>query len=256
MLAGRRERGKTPVTPVTPVIAEHPPRFEGRVVVDARYAGDFEEAMFEPAYWQDRDAVVGTAGGRGKVLFVTAGDEQWVLRHYHRGGLMTSALGDLYLWTGARNTRATREFALLAELHAEGLPVPRPVAARHQRERFFYRGDLITARIETARSLASIAEREVPPAETWRAIGACIRRFHDAGVFHADLNAHNIVIDAAGSIYLVDFDRGRRLPSGPWKRANLRRLNRSLNKIGMSLTVPDFEKNQWQALNDGYAAGA
>lgn len=253
MLAGVSEQGKVPQTAIE---SQRPARFDGRVVLDARYAADFDEAMFEPFYWQDRDAVIGTAGGRGRVLYVRAGDEQWVLRHYHRGGMMTPALGDLYLWTGARNTRAMREFSLLAELYGEGLPVPRPVAARYRREGLFYRGDLITARIPDARSLAAIVEREMPPDSTWRAIGACIRRFHDAGVFHADLNAHNIVIDGGGAIFLVDFDRGRRRRGGPWRSANLRRLNRSLNKIGVSLAVPDFEQKQWRALNEGYAAAA
>lgn len=233
-----------------------PARFDGRIVVDARHAQQFEESMFDPSYWQDQGAVIDTAGGRGRVLFVAAGDEQWVLRHYHRGGMMTPALGDLYLWTGAARTRSMREFALLAALHDEGLPVPRPVAARYWREGIFYRADLITVRIPAARSLAAIAARAVPPDPVWRAIGACVRRFHDAGVFHADLNAHNIVVDAEANIFLVDFDRGRRLPGGPWKRANLRRLNRSLHKIGVSLAEPDFERRQWRALTEGYSSAA
>ena len=45
---------------------------------------------------------------------------------------------------------------------------------------------------------------------TWIAIGRCLRRFHDLGVCHADLNAHNILIgQAQGSIGLP---AGSRLP--------------------------------------------
>ena len=64
-------------------------------------------------------------------------------------------------------------------------------------------------------------------------MGQCIARFHRAGVFHADLNAHNVQIDAANRIFLLDFDRGRirgrRAAAGG--EANLARLHRSLTKI-------------------------
>lgn len=229
-----------------------PVRYDGRVIVDARHAQAFDEAMFDPLYWQRLEAVTDTAGGRGRVLFVAAGEEQWVLRHYHRGGMMTPALGDLYLWTGAARTRSMSEFRLLAALHDEGFPVPRPVAARYNREGIFYRADLITVCIPEARSLAAIATRAMPEEPLWRAIGACIKRFHDAGVFHADLNAHNIVLDARQDVFLVDFDRGRKRQGEAWKRSNLRRLNRSLHKIGLSLTEPEFEQRQWRALTEGY----
>jgi 3-deoxy-D-manno-octulosonic acid kinase len=34
----------------------------------------------------------------------------------------------------------------------------------------------------------------------WRATGACIRRFHEEGVVHADLNARNILIRDSGQL--------------------------------------------------------
>ncbi|MBT8144580.1 MAG: 3-deoxy-D-manno-octulosonic acid kinase, partial [Gammaproteobacteria bacterium] len=126
----------------------------GHLIVASRYAEDFAEGMFEPRYWENANAVTGTAGGRGMVLFVDSGHEQWVLRHYRRGGLMTPVMDDRYFWSGLQNTRAVREFRLLHDLHERGLPVPRPVAARVCRDGLFYRADLLTVRIADARSLA------------------------------------------------------------------------------------------------------
>src|SRR6185312_24099 len=59
-----------------------------------------------------------------------------------------------------------------------------------------------------------------------------VGRFHRAGIWHADLNAHNVLVSPAG-LHLIDFDRGRqRAPAAGWRLANLRRLRRSLLKLG------------------------
>ncbi len=236
------------------IVGQQPKRFGGRVIVDARYAPHFDESMFEPEYWHQQQAVVGSAGGRGQVLFVDNGTEQWVLRHYHRGGLVSKPLQDRYLWTGSEQTRSLAEWRLLAELHDEGLPVPRPLAARFVRHGVYYRADLLTERIPHARALSEIVAERLPAPDEWRAIGRCIRRLHDAGVYHADLNAHNVLLgEEEGQIYVVDFDRGARRRPGGWQRRNLKRLNRSLHKIGLSLSTPEFEEIQWPALLAGYA---
>ena len=81
----------------------------------------------------------------------------------------------------------------------------------------------------------------------WREIGVCIRRFHASGVWHADLNAHNILMDRVGGIWLIDFDRGERRKHGAWGQGNLARLQRSLRKLGYD------DAQTWQALLQGYA---
>jgi 3-deoxy-D-manno-octulosonic acid kinase len=80
-----------------------------------------------------------------------------------------------------------------------------------------------------------------------------VRRFHDAGVWHADLTAHNLQINAAGEIFLLDFDRGRRRDAGAgWRQGNLARLRRSLDKISSAGQV-HFDDAGWRALQAGYA---
>ncbi|MGH7487911.1 MAG: lipopolysaccharide kinase InaA family protein, partial [bacterium] len=84
----------------------------------------------------------------------------------------------------------------------------------------------------------------------WHAIGACIRRFHDAGIYHADLNAHNIMLDNKDAVYLLDFDRGeRRTPVILWQQANLARLSRSLRKF---ITADVIDNGVWNEFLDGY----
>lgn len=213
-----------------------------------------EPALFEPAAWRRRGQLLGSARGRGETVFVGDGGYEYVLRHYRRGGLPGRLVRDSYLWTGLENTRAWREWRLTAELYERGLPVPRPVAARVERNGLLYRADLITLRIPQARSLAQgLAEMPLPE-ERWQVIGACIRRFHDAGLDHADLNAHNILLTADG-VYLIDFDRGRLCSPGHWQHRNLARLLRSLRKLyNESLNIA-FSDTDWQALLAGYGLG-
>jgi RIO-like serine/threonine protein kinase len=71
-------------------------------------------------------------------------------------------------------------------------------------------------------------------------------------VDHADLNAHNVLIDGAGTIGIIDFDRGAVRRDGRWKRGNLERLRRSLHKIAVALPPHRFNVAMWTALIAGY----
>lgn len=224
---------------------------KSHILYDADLPIHAEPALFEPAAWRRRGQLLGSAQGRGETAFVGDGSYEYVLRHYRRGGLPGRLVRDSYLWTGLENTRAWREWRLTAELYQRGLPVPRPVAARVERNGLFYRADLITLRIPAARSLAQALAQGALPAERWQAIGACIRRFHDAGVHHADLNAHNILLTADG-VYLIDFDRGRLRAAGYWRQGNLARLFRSLRKLYNESLDIAFGDADWQALLAGY----
>ena len=168
-----------------------------------------------------------------------------MLRRYRRGGLIRHLTRERYLSRGAERSRPMREFALLLELEALGLPAPRAFAARVERRGPFETGALVTHRLPgrtLAESLADGVSAEVP----WADIGRCIARFHRAGALHADLNAHNVMVAEAGdapAVSLIDFDRGRRL-DGPVPearaRANVERLARSIDKLAAARgRVPD-----------------
>jgi 3-deoxy-D-manno-octulosonic acid kinase len=224
----------------------------GAILYDPARAGKPEEGLFDAYYWEDRKRVVARAQGRGGVLFIRDEHRYWVLRHYRRGGLVGKLIRDAYLWTGLQRTRAFREWHLLHTLHAQGLPVPAPVAARVKRTGLIYRADLITEALPAVRTLAdSITGAELLES-VWQRVGGTIARFHDAGVHHADLNAHNILLGESGTIYVLDFDRGRIRTRGTRESAVVERLKRSLLKIRRQRTNVHFSDRDWAALMRGY----
>jgi len=221
------------------------------MLYDASRCGQPDPQIFERGAWRARGGLEEAQGGRGTVAFVHDAGRRWVLRHYRRGGLVARLLGDAYLWTGADRTRAFREWRLLRELHARGLPVPVPVAARYDRSGIFYRADLITEELPTRLTLARALAAAPLDAATWRRIGRCVGRLHAHGVQHADLNAHNLLLGTDGAVYVLDFDRGRIRPRGQWEQAVLERLHRSLRKVTAGLPPDRFDAAAWQELLAG-----
>jgi 3-deoxy-D-manno-octulosonic acid kinase len=220
------------------------------------------EALFEPEFWAANGAIGAASSGRGSAWFIESDAGHWVLRHYRRGGFAAQLADDRYLYLGEARVRSFAEFRLLARLSERGLPVPKPLAARYVRRGPTYRCDLIMQRIPNARPLSNHLETTTLSEAAWRAVGATIGRFHRDAVDHADLNAHNILIDAAGSVSLIDFDRGRLRPSNEradaarpaWAHRNIARLRRSLEKISASLPSERFSAAAWAAVLAGYAS--
>jgi len=225
----------------------------GAILWDAAASPQVEEDWFAPDYWRERNALRVQAGGRGGVAIIESPRGDCVLRHYRRGGLVKALMGDRYVWTGANRTRPFMEFRLLAEIARLGLPGPLPVAARYRRHGLFYRADLITRRIADAQTLADCLAMGRLDGELAGNVGAVIGRFHRAGIWHADLNAHNVLVSPHG-LHLIDFDRGQqRKPAGAWQRANLQRLRRSLLKLGAAGEgEAAFESRTWQPLLHRY----
>ncbi|MBS0375536.1 MAG: 3-deoxy-D-manno-octulosonic acid kinase [Proteobacteria bacterium] len=217
--------------------------------IDHPCAGDFDAAALQRA-----GRVVATATGRGSAWFLdaTRTGAPVVLRHYRRGGFAARLASDRYLWLGEQATRAFRELRLLAALEEQGLPAARPVAAQYRRQGLGYRAELLTLAIPRARTLADRLAEPLPEA-LWRRVGATLRRFHDAGVRHADLNARNVLFDGDDQVQLIDFDRGRLASPGRWCAQNLERLRRSLAKLGGE-ALADPRSAAWSALLEGYGA--
>ena len=223
----------------------------------------FDPVVFDERALAARGALDGRArAGRGNTHFLVLDGHALVLRHYRRGGLVRHLSERRYLWTGIERTRAVREFELLRELEAEGLSVPRPHACAVNRHGLVWSGSLVTHRLPGQTLADRLDARGLVP---WEHVGRCIARFHAKGVRHADLNAHNVMLDGE-NVFLIDFDRAsrRRVPSGSsvaaraprsaagsdvgpaheaagWQRANLDRLRRSLAKLSRRAGRP-FEE--------------
>lgn len=216
------------------------------------------DQWFEPVFWLKQSRATQTPGGRGSVWFIRDDHRSpplaWVLRHYQRGGLIAKLVSDRYFWLGAARTRAFREWRLLAYLRSRYLPVPIPVAARYVRTGLSYRADLITQEIAGAHSVAQRLQDTRLPVELWQRIGTTLARFHVLGVRHADLNANNLLLDAADEVHVLDFDRGRiRKPRTYWIKQVMARLLRSLTKLRAQRGI-HFVDDDWRHLLNAHDA--
>ena len=225
----------------------------GAILFDAAVSSQVESDWFAPDYWRGRNALSAQAGGRGGIDIIDTPAGECVLRHYRRGGLVAALVQDRYLWTGADRTRPFREFRLLAEIERLGLPGPIVVAARYCLHNWLYTADLITRRIVGASTLAERVAMGQLNGDLAARVGSLVARFHRAGVWHADLNAHNVLV-TNDLLYLIDFDRGEmRLAAASWQQANLQRLRRSLLKLGAARQgEAAFEATIWQPLLAAY----
>lgn len=222
------------------------------IVYDNSAVPQMSEHLFDYASWPDADAAPGYSGGRGATLFIEHEGDPWVLRHYHRGGQIGQLLKDGFLFMGGGRTRPMLEYDLLDWIYKQGLPSPQPVAARYVRRGLYYTADLITRRLPQVTPLSLRLAEGPLQTSIWTQVGECVGQFHAARVYHADLTAHNLQISDANKIYLLDFDRGRRMAgSGGWQNSNLSRLKRSFLKISEGHSIC-FNEVCWGELMKGY----
>jgi len=197
----------------------------GAVRFDRTRIASPDVSLFDP-HAAHLDARPVHEGGRQAAWYVAGEFGAGLLRHYRRGGLAARLSRDRYVWTGAENTRSFAEFDLLRFMRQRDLPVPAPLAAAYWRDGPVYRAAILIDRIPGVSPLA----KRLPPASCGP-VARAIFAMHEAGVWHADLNAYNILLDGRDRVWLIDFDRGRRLALSRRRRqANLRRLRRSLIK--------------------------
>ena len=191
---------------------------------DARL-GEAGPQLFDPARYGERARPV-DAGGRQAAWFVHGEGWQGVLRRYRRGGMIARLSRDSYLWAGEDRTRSFREYRLLAAMRRQGPGRAGAAGRRLLAPGPVYRAAILVERIPGVKPLAQMLAEPL-----WEPVAAAIVRMR-AGVWHADLNAFNILIGGEGRVWLIDFDRGiqGRL-SDRQRQGNLERLRRSLNKV-------------------------
>lgn len=222
------------------------------LILDADTPVPIENWLFDPDELAARSLLVGASQGRRSAWFFQHAGMSLVLRHYWRGGMVARLTADVHAWCGLRRSRPYRELIMLRRLRKAGLPVPQPVACRLVRRGLWYRGDLITVTIPESTTFAQHIFDGETHRDDWATVGRTIRRFHDFGASHADLNVRNILLDRQRKAWLIDWDQGGwRDPKGRWKQQNIDRLRRSLSR------EPQLEaaaRQHWDALTDAYHA--
>jgi 3-deoxy-D-manno-octulosonic acid kinase len=227
----------------------------GEMILDRSRVRSVSPQCLNVSWWRRHGAVKAAVAGRGSAALIDAHGRQLVLRHYRRGGLVQKLIADRYWWRGAQRTRSFAEWHILFELWQAGVPVPAPVAAGYRRNGRWYTADILMEQIKDARSLAEHLQAVALPLAQWVTIGRAVRELHSQGVWHADLNAHNVLLDVHRKVWLIDFDRARRRKPGLWVDANLARLYRSIEKVMLALPAERFTPADWSALLSGYFAG-
>ena len=227
----------------------------------ARYALAAEATLF--GFASSRPDARALAG-RGVAYHIPApgacAGERWVVRHYRRGGLVARFVQDRYLDSGPK--RPIRELTASVRARARGVPTPEVVAAAVYPAGGWYRADIVTRYLPASRDLA---DRLFDDGDTdrrrqaMRMAGALLRRAHEAGVVHNDLNLRNILIAGAGDAeraWLLDLDRAvvMRDAAARFERdLMLRRFARSLRKFER-YHRSRLREGEREAFADAYAA--
>jgi hypothetical protein len=172
----------------------------------------------------------------GFTLKLADGYELFV-RLNRRGGLARLFSQNLYL--GMRG-RPLRELVVATEALRRGIPVNEPVGAMVERVApIVYRGAFLT-RALTGMTLWEFVRTDDDPHVRMHVIERArqaIDRMHREGLFHADLNLHNLFVTKSGERFVVvilDLDKARLLQrplSAPTRERNLARLRRSARKL-------------------------
>ncbi|QDQ87357.1 3-deoxy-D-manno-octulosonic acid kinase [Alcaligenaceae bacterium SJ-26] len=228
------------VTDPASAIALHRSLGKGAAMLYAAQVPGLDASVWQPGSYASAHIHAVSSGGRQAAWFVEGPWGQAVLRQYRRGGLVARISRDLYVWQGESKTRSFAEFRIMEMLWHAGLRVPRPLAAAYWRSAgVLYRAALLTQRVENAVPLADCMAQADPAR-----VAQSIADMHAAGVWHADLNAHNILLDPAGEAWLIDFDRARAGGcSAQDRQNNLMRLKRSMLKLAGTAA-----EAYWQAI--------
>jgi len=181
---------------------------------------------------------------------IEGSQERMMVKHYQHGGFFRKITGDILLG----NTRPFRELVILEAAFQKGIPVPEALAARVVRIFGpFFRGDIVYKEIPYSDNLLEylkrlnerpMKERVSRKREIIERLAEAIKKMHTSGIYHADLNVRNVLIQDSGAgiqVYLVDFDCSRIKENLRLRERikNLARFNRSCEKWKAPISATD-----------------
>ncbi len=185
----------------------------------------------------DPSGLAGAGNRRSAVAVTIDGLPPMFARRSRRGGLMRFLLSELYLGFAPR---PLHELVVNASAYQRGLPVVEPLGAMVEAAGpGLYRGWFLTRALEGATlwnlllNGGEAAVRRVALEQT----RVSIKRLHDGGLYHADLNFHNLFVSTGAApiaVVVLDLDKARLYPdplTPARRRRNFGRLGRSALKL-------------------------
>lgn len=217
----------------------------------------FKPDDFDLDKWRAKTDSQALSGGRGGSQKIQLQEKWYVLRQYLRGGMIAGLMKDRYLWTGLKHCRPFLEQQAIKHAIQNELPVPEVVAYSLTRSGLYYRAAIISRYIPNQGTLASYLYDRQLPEHKWSELGKLIKRMHEVGICHADLNANNILITEDFGFYVIDFDKAEIMSCyGDWAHNNIHRLLRSLKKIQLQRQMARkpfrFQIENWRNLVRAY----
>tara|TARA_B100001758_G_C18416756_1_gene620730 strand:+ start:5318 stop:6007 length:690 start_codon:yes stop_codon:yes gene_type:complete len=188
-------------------------------------------SLFDYDYIANKGLIKSEAQGRGKTIEFEYQKKRYFLKNYIRGGLPSKLIYNKYWFSTIASTRAVLEYNFLLNLLKFNLPVPKPVALQIIREKFFYKANIITCKIENEGTLYEFIKSKKMNKKLWSNLYKTLNNFYLQNVYHSDLNSKNIIIDKKNNIYLIDFDKSYFFQNKKLFFKSLKRLDRSLKKI-------------------------
>ena len=192
---------------------------------------NFSNKLFNIDYISKEGLIKSVMDGRGKALELEYGGKSYFLKHYIRGGFVAKISYDRYIFNSLASTRAVKEYNFLNTMNDKGLPVPKAAALQVITNRFTYKADLITCKIENEGTLYEFIKNNKMTKALWNALSTTIEKFYQENVYHSDLNAKNIIIDKDNNFFLLDFDNSYFFYDKKLFTKSMFRLERSLKKI-------------------------
>jgi hypothetical protein len=196
-----------------------------------------------------KSPVSGLGNRRGTVSVAIAGLPPMFARRSRRGGILRFLISEIY--TGLA-PRPLRELVVTANARQRALPVVEPLGAGVEwLATGIYRGWFLTRALEgeTLWQMLLKPAASAPRRQALEQARETIDRLHDGGVYHADLNFHNLFVSRGTppAVMALDLDKARLYPhplSPALRRANFARLERSARKLigaGAILAVAERE---------------
>ena len=181
------------------------------------------------------------AGNRQSAFRVDlAGGLELFARRGRRGGLIASILSDVYM---GMTPRPLNELAITIEAMRRGIPVAEPMGAMVEWiGPALYRGFFLTRAVR-GMTLWEFVKTDDDPTVRTHVLGqarAAIDTMHNKGLFHADLNLHNLLVtqvQESFTVIMIDLDKSQLFDapvSSAKRRANAARLIRSARKLDPS----------------------